>query len=643
MPDAAPPKPDPGAHLRAAGARWWRWWRGRGGHPSLWFGTSASGLLSEKTLRRWLPLAALIGLLTGLAAIALALAIRVSTSLFLGRLIGYLPPDSAGEGTNGVVAMARPWALPLVLALGGLLCGLVVRWFAPDASGHGTDTAIEAFHQDRALDGRIPAVKILATAITIGSGGSGAPEGPMALIGAAFGSILGRHLKLDAHDRRIAVAAGIGAGIAAIFRAPLGGAVLAAEILYTGDLEPEVIIPALVASVISYTTFSIWAGWTPLFGDQAAFQFEQPLQLLYFAALGLGSGLVGILYARTFRWLESVTKRVAVPREMKPALGGLLVGLIGLVLPQTLGMGYGWLQVAMDPRLLAIPLWALVLLPFAKILATSLTIGSGGSAGTFGPGLVIGGLLGALLWRLTAGLFPDMPLTAAPFVIVAMMAVFGSISHVPVAVMLMVGEMTGNLSLLAPAMIAVGIATWVVGHDTLFPSQRPTRADSPAHRMELSFPLLGSMSVAEAMGQPPRPLHPRDLLADAELVLDSLANGTHSAAVVQDGRLVGVIARGDIARAAAHELAVVLVEQVMTTDPVCAGREDTLDLALERLASRHLPWLPVIDAPDSRRLVGQIDAQDIMRAYRSRMGQGLRGMRGVLRETAPLHDEPLGG
>src|SRR5262249_26303653 len=150
---------------------------------------------------------------------------------------------------------------------------------------------------------------------------------------------------------------------------------------------------------------------------------------------------------------------------------------------QALHMGYGWVQIAMGPQLLGMPLWVVLLIPFAKILATSLSIGSGGSGGIFGPGMVIGGLLGAPFWRLTYGLLPGVPASPAPYVIVGMMALFGGIAHAPLAVMLMVAEMTGNLSLLAPAMIAVAVSTALVGDNTIYRSQLPNRASAPAHRV----------------------------------------------------------------------------------------------------------------------------------------------------------------
>ncbi|TMC60276.1 MAG: chloride channel protein [Chloroflexota bacterium] len=174
--------------------------------------------------------------------------------------------------------------------------------------------------------------------------------------------------------------------IDAIFRAPLGGAVLAAEILYKHDLEVEAVIPALIASIIGYSVFGAWSGWNPIFVTHGSLAFTSPPQLLYYVVLGLLCGLIGLLYARGFYGITHRFHRLRLPKWVKPGIGGLLVGLIGLVLPQALGMGYGWVQVSMGPGLLSLPLWVILALPFAKILTTGLSIWwaplSGGCATT---------------------------------------------------------------------------------------------------------------------------------------------------------------------------------------------------------------------------------------------------------------------
>jgi CIC family chloride channel protein len=338
-----------------------------------------------------------------------------------------------GEGGRPITDAARPWALPLVVALGGLLSGLLVFRLAPEAEGHGTDAAIAAYHHNpRGIRGRVPVVKLFASAITIGSGGSGGREGPTAQISAGFASFLGRALDLDAHDTRIAVSVGMAAGIGAIFRAPLGGALMGAELLYRDDLEPEGLAPSFLATIVAYSIFGAVEGFDPIFGVQGDLAFSDPAQLGWYVVLGLVCGLVGLLYATSFYGLTDRFRRLALPAWLKPAIGGFLVGCIGLVLPGAIATGYGYVAAGLDAEsLMALPLWIVLVLPFAKILATSLSIGSGGSGGIFGPGMVIGGLLGAGMWRLLAPIAPAVPADPAPFVIVAMMALFGSIAHAP--------------------------------------------------------------------------------------------------------------------------------------------------------------------------------------------------------------------
>lgn len=594
---------------------------------------------SPRYLLKWLFLSTLIGVVAGGGAIAFFAAISFSTHLLLGQLVGYIPPEPAGEGGRAVMPLwsaARPWLLPLVTTLGGLVAGIIVFSLAPEAEGHGTDAAIGAFHQGKPIRARIPLIKLVASAITIGSGGSAGREGPSAQISAGFGSLLADVLHLKIQDRRIAVATGIGAGIGAIFRAPLGGAILAAEILYKDDLEVEAIIPALIASLVGYSLFGLWAGWNPIFAPPAEMAFTFPPQLLYYVVLGLLCGGVGFLYARGFYGITHVFHCLPLPRWIKPGLGGLLVGLIGLVLPQALGMGYGWVQIGMGSGLLSLPLWVLLLLPFAKIVTTSFSIGSGGSGGIFGPGMVIGGMLGALVWRLTYHVLPGVPSTPGPFVIVGMMALFGGIAHAPLAVMLMVAEMTGSLSMLAPAMIAVSLASLLVGKTTIYASQVETRADSPAHRIRYAIPLLSTLTVRQAMVAPSVTFLPQQRVAEAENVLARRAvNG--AAVVDQSGMLQGVVTQRDIQQVALAARGHRLVAEVMTTHPVLATADEPLDEVLERLSTSRRSWVPVVEdvgKQEKPSLVGILSVAEMMQAYRQALTSDLRRMQGLVKGTA---------
>ena len=520
---------------------------------SFWQGIAGngSGAESSRYLGRWLVLGTVIGLISGTGAIVFSRAIEFTTDLFLGRMVDFVPAAPLGEGAPIIGDIGRPVLLPLVTALGGLLSGLIVFKWAPEAEGHGTDSVIDAIHHKGArLRARVAPIKLLASAITIGSGGSAGREGPTAQISAGFTSVLAERLKLTPSDRRVAVTAGIGAGIGAIFKAPLGGAVMAAEILYIHDLEASVLIPSLIASIVAFSLYGSVEGWEPIFGQQTGIGFSDPTTLIYYAILGIICGLVGLLYSRSFYGITALFHKMRVPLWVKPAIGGFIVGLIGLKIHGALHTGYGWVQISMTDELKTLPLWIVLALPFAKILSTSLSIGSGGSGGVFGPGMVVGGMLGAAFWRLGEGSLPHMPDSPAPFVIIGMMALFGGIAHAPLAMMLMVAEMTGNLSLLAPAMVAVALSTALIGDSTIYRSQLPSRADSPFHRLQLSFPLLGSLMVRDAMrpvGEEPvaglPEVGPSMPLPDA---LESLSDAGVSQAVVTDhGRVVGVISARD--------------------------------------------------------------------------------------------------
>lgn len=596
-------------------------------------------------LTKWLVLGVLIGAVAGLGAIAFVTLLELSTHFLLGVVGGYTPPSPANEG--GVTAaghFARPWAIPLVVGLGGLISGLLVHRFAPEASGHGTDAAIAAVHNDpKGIRPKTALVKMVASAITIGSGGSGGREGPTAQISAGFASFLARGFGLSQDDARIAVTIGMGAGIGAIFRTPLGGAVVGAEVLYRRDFETAAIVPGLIASIVGFVVFGAVEGFAPIFGYHEGLRFDQPIQLVYYALIGVAAALVGLLYDKAFWTTHDLFGRSRWPRWLLPAVGGLLVGCIALLFPQVLGTGYGWVQQMMTrPGLMSLSLWLVLLLPLAKILATSLSIGSGGSGGIFGPGMVIGALVGAGAWRVLEAVAPGVPLSPAPFVIVGMMASFGSIGHIPIATMLMVAEMTGNLSLLAPAMVAVGIATLIVGDRHIYHSQLASREDAPAHRFRFGLTPVGALPLAAVMEDPPLVLQADEPALDALERVD--AAGLESAPVVgRDGAYLGILpasaeSTGRGRTETAGDLAAV-------RGPVIPA-DSTLDTAIELLALNRATWAPVVSADG--RLAGTATSKRLLRHYTRLVHAGVRRLdalagRGALFEGRLTADAEIAG
>jgi CIC family chloride channel protein len=587
-------------------------------------GKASARLLRTSYLRKWLVLGSVIGIVAGLGAIVFSAALHWATELFLGVIGGYTPPSPAGEGASfgSGSHFVRPWAIPVIVGLGGLISGVLVFGAAPEAEGHGTDAAIDAVHHNpRGIRARVSFVKIVASAITIGSGGSGGREGPTAQISAGFGSMLARWLDLTPRDARIAVTVGIGSGIGAIFRAPLGGAVLGAEVLYREDVEADALIPSLIASIVGFAVFGVVEGFSPIFGRPGGYHFNHPIELIYYAVIGVAAGLIGRLYATSFYGVARLTHRLPGSRMLKPGVAGVLVGLMALAVPQVLGTGYGWVQLAMGAGIMTLPLWVVIALPFGKILATSLSIGSGGSGGIFGPGMVVGGFLGAVAWRLAEGL-PAVPHSPAPFVVVGMIACFGSIAHAPLAVMLMVAEMTGSLEMLAPAMVAVGLAAAITGDHTIYASQLRDRTEAPAHRFRFGLPLLASLPLAEAM-RPPRLI--LDENTTAREALDELNElGAPGAPVADQGRTFrGGVDIARLTQADPDEPVGSLTDRRSPTVPI----ESTLDAVVEAFAANHAAWVSVLD--DKRRVVGVIGTADLIRAYRRSLASSLRSLRSI--------------
>ena len=590
-------------------------------------------------LRKWLVLGSLIGIVAGLGAVVFFTALDAATHWLLGSIGGYHPATTAGEGgVHAASGFSRPWAIPLVAGGGALVAAILVFGVAPEAEGHGTDAAIAAVHSNpKGMRLRVAAIKIVASALTIGSGGSGGREGPTAQISATFGSLLSRWLNLTPADSRIAVSAGISSGIGAIFRAPLGGAVLGAELLYRDDAEVEALVPSIISSVVAFAVFGgITGGFDPIFGEQTGFQLTDFRQFGWFALVGVVCGLLGRLYARTFYGLTDTFAHLSLPRWVKPALAGLVIGAIGLAVPGVLGTGYGQVQQELDRHaLLGMPLWVVLLLPFLKILATSLSIGSGGSGGIFGPGMVIGGAAGAALWRLleTGHLTSGGPM---PFVIVGMTACFGAVAHAPLAVMLMVAEMTGSLQLLAPAMVAIAIAVIVIGDTTMYRSQLGTRADSPAHRFSSGMPASSNVPITEVMGTP-RLVLTEDELAPA--ALEALVSGHLPGApvVTPEGAFLGSVQTPRLAA---------LVEGGVS-DPV--GRhadaeamtvpvDAMLDAGVDAVASSRGGWVPVLDG--QMHVVGTLSTTDLVLGWRLAMRGAIRRL-GRTSQTTVLVEETI--
>ncbi|MEL9915072.1 MAG: chloride channel protein [Thermoplasmatales archaeon] len=580
-------------------------------------------LILSSYLGKWVVVGILIGLIAGLGATAFYYLLQESSNFILGSLTGFYPPNPAGETPVPPTVNPHYYLIPVSTALGGLGAGLLIYFFAPEAEGHGTDAAIDAFHnKNGVIRKRVPIIKMLASSLTIGSGGSAGREGPTAQISAGFGSFISGVLGLSSKDRRIAVAAGIGAGIGSIFKSPFGGAILSAEILYSaGDMEVEALIPAFIASPIGYVIFASFTNFEPIFGTGITYTFNHPLNLIFYAILGAVAGVFGRFYTFLFYKTKDMFSKIKIKKFLRPMIGGAVAGTISIFFPEVTGMGYGYLQYLIDGKLslirtnyIVLPLVAVLLVTIlAKVVATSFTIGSGGSGGVFAPSLVIGGFLGAFLWLLLTMVNKTIVPTPAPFVIIGMMALFAGVGRTPIAVILMVSEMTGTLQLMIPSMIAVVISYYIAGPKyTIYKSQVRTRADSPAHRGEYSVPVLARTKASDIMTS--NPVCVEDTVSVSDVHRIFLEKQLKRLPVVQNSRLVGIITVKDLLNVKREEADITSVSKIMTKNVVYSFPDDSVLSVLRKMHVNRIGGIPIVTRED-KVVIGIITESDIYRAY----------------------------
>ncbi len=623
------------------------------------------GRLRLRPQVRLLGLSLVVGVIAGFGAVVFHFATRLVFHYCLDVLVGYHAGGPANEPPlfAETTEPFRWWLLLIVPAVGGLVSGFLVYTFAPEAEGHGTDSAIAAYHfKSGQIHPRVPLVKIIASAVTLGTGGSGGREGPIAQIGAGFGSWLGGMLRLRPAERRLLLAAGMGAGIAAIFRAPLAGALFAAEVLYRSpDFESEVIIPAALACITAYCTFGLvfahWSGigWDPLFSiDPELLKnmvFTNPLHLLPYLLLAVFMAVLAMLYTRSFYGLTHLFRRLPIRPHFKPAIGAFLSAVVALVLYFSLGkmrvlsvlsFGYGILQDSLNRFPGEASDLKLALLLFAvavgKIVTTGLTIGSGGSGGVFGPSMVIGGCGGGALGILLNSVLPSSYMPApASFVLVGMAGFFAAAAKTPLSTLVMVSELTGNYNLLIPTLWVCILSFLLSDEQSIYSSQVQSRSRSPAHQGAYVREVLTGLRVGSfitPLHDVPI-LHPGDRVAE---VIEQLNSSPFQAVPVldADGGLAGVVTVEEVLLASqSPHLRALLVAMDLMRQVTPLRPDDPLDQAMELFVESDLLALPVIEDPGSQRVLGIVKRADLSGSY-------LRHLQGTQSPTVtePIKPEP---
>lgn len=562
--------------------------------------------------------AALVGVAAGLVGAAFFAGLEYTQRLVLEELAGYMPLRAHGEsfaGGSGQVPF-RPWLLVLLPAFGGLLCGLAVQ-FAREARGGGGDTTIEAFHhRGGVIRRRVIWIKALASLSTLGTGGAGGREGPTMLIGGALGSLVGRVLHVSARERRILLVSGVAAGISAVFRTPLGAALLAVEFLYKDGFESDALIPSVLASVVSYSVVISIYGQTTLFGRVARFPFILSHLPLY-AVLAILVSLVAALFVKALRVSRRTFQQLRVPVWTRPAFGGLALGIFATpvivfvgrhigVQGQGLGLlggGYGAVQMAISGSPWLPGGWfgaeLLLLLAVAKLCAAALTIGSEGSAGDFAPSLAIGGLLGGAFGRAAALLFPASSIQPGAFALVGMAVFYGGIAHVPLSALILVCELAGNYDLLVPLMLALGISIIAVRKVSLYDSQVEEQTDSPVHRDAFLLDVLEGVQVRDVL-PPPRQFQTfrQDTPATQMLIAHADAQWQDVFPILDaSGALIGLVTASALRVIAVEREGVAwLLAADLMQPAVSVKLDDTLRTASARLLSNTLREIPVTDS-----------------------------------------------
>ena len=546
-----------------------------------------------------LLMATVIGALSGLGGVVFLKAIHFFEAIFFGKVFQ---------------AMGRPNELVfLIPMLGGLLIGPLIRRFPKEAKGDGVPSAMEsiALHGG-ILSPRTVGIRTVTAAVTIGSGGSVGREAPIAQIGAAIGSAVGQFLKVSAGRMRSFVACGAAGGIAAVFNAPIGGVFFSLEVLL-GDFSAATFAPIVVSSVVSTFVMREILGNVLVF-EVPRYMLTSGRAVLLSVPLGILCGLAAVLFMRALESSEKLFSSLRFPLWVKPALGGALTGFIAVYFPQVLGTDTNTVDEAVWGY---IPWFLLLLIAFLKILATSLSLGSGGSGGVLGPCVFIGGVIGALVGTVTSPLFLNSYAAPGGCALIGMAAFLAPVIGGPMTSILIVFEMAGDYKIILPLLTAVVISMGVA-----YQFSRHSLYTHKLHKMGVDLVAGREESVL-------RRLRVRDVMRKEFDSIDPAApfckvisdffggKADHLYLVGRDGALKGVIALMDLRPYLKDQGAWpgLRASDVATPDPVAVMPSESLLDALNKFAYRNTAQLPVVSDPHDRKLIGVIRRGDVLNAY----------------------------
>jgi CIC family chloride channel protein len=539
-----------------------------------------------------------VGLASGAAAAFFYQLINVSVRVFLLAQ----PTTTSFWRVAGVV---------LTPAVGGLVCGVLLHYFAPDARGGVSEVIDALLHRGGYIRSRVGFFKALASAICIGSGGSAGREGPVVQIGGSVGSTLARLFRVSPRRSQLLVACGAAGGIAAVFNAPIAGAFFAAEII-TGRFEMRDLSLLFTSSAMGAVVAR------GLLGDLAGFQ-TPPYRLvtgwalILHVLLGVLCALVGHLFIFALHRSEEFFGGLKAHPVVKPALGGLMVGVIGLWVPQVFGTG-GEIMSELFRRPVLPSL--LLLWLFSKLVATALTLGSGGSGGDLMPSLFLGAATGGALGHLAHGAFPAVTMPAGGYALIGASALFSAVSHAPMTAIILGFEMGRDYGLVLPLLIACSISSLISAHirtASLYTFKLQQRGIDLRTLRGTRVDLLDTVRVGDVMSREV-PSVPPDMTV-SELLERFTETGRHGFVVAEGGRLRGIVTLSDTRTALQSPGGEKWVRDIATPDPIVCHPDDTLTGALRRLGAREVGRIPVVSREDPEALVGLLRRSDILRGY----------------------------
>ena len=548
-------------------------------------------------------LAVFVGLAGGFGAVGFRYLINFFQSLAYGS-----------DGNLLDIVRSIPWYWRILIpTLGGLVVGPLVYFFAREAKGHGVPEVMEAVALKSGLiRKRLVVIKSLASAICIGTGGSVGREGPIVQIGSAIGSTIGQILKVSADRMRTLVGCGAAAGIAATFNAPIAGSMFALEIIL-GDFGLATFSPIVISSVIATAVSRHFLGDAPAF-IVPAYELVSTWEFPLYVLLGLFCALVAVTFTKTLYRMEDFFDGLKFPEYLKAVIGGVILGGISLLFPQILGVGYGAIDLSLAQ---SYAWWLMLVLALCKILATSITIGSGGSGGIFAPSLFVGAMAGGFFGAIVHNFLPSVTASPGAYSIVGMGAVVSATTHGPLTALLMLFEMTGDYKIILPLMITCIISN-IVGRqflkESIYTLKLMRRGINLEEGKEVN--VLKSIKVNEVMNTDVETItEALGLERLADIISKSKYN---SFPVVSDGnKLTGILSYFDYNEAIfdEHLKGLVVAKDIATLDVVTISTDDNLYNALEKITFKDFAILPVVSTDDPAQLVGVLTRRDIMGAY----------------------------